>query len=321
MDQLTLAQMVIGAKLIRKYRRQLEAVRLRVPTQPEVEAYLTAQLTLAAPKQAESRQGAVLNKKESKIYLKDGRLAIEFPYDRAKYDAIAPLKEKVPGWRFNFFERKEWSYPLEAIDIVLDALKPFHVFVYYVDIPALLEWAKAKKELEQAFAEFERQFALDTVRPFLAGEPVANGQVLFEHQREAVRLMIERKRVILAHDLGLGKTRSALIAARGYELRVIVICPAGLEINWQREAEAVQVPIEVYSWAKLPRLTEDDDYILIADEAHYAQNLKTRRTQGFLKLAKFARVSLRLNRHADQKWATNQFVSASGSLQAFPCTE
>jgi SNF2 family DNA or RNA helicase len=46
--------------------------------------------------------------------------------------------------------------------------------------------------------------------------------------------MIERKRVILAHDLGLGKTRSALIAAKAYELPIIVICPASLVINWQR---------------------------------------------------------------------------------------
>ncbi len=72
--------------------------------------------------------------------------------------------------------------------------------------------------------------------------------------------------MILAHDLGLGKTRTALIAAKGYELPVIVICPAGLKINWRREAEAVHIPIQVYSWAKLPRLAEDDDYILIADE-------------------------------------------------------
>ncbi len=288
-DQLTLAQMVVGAKLIRKYRKRLEAARLGIPTQLAVKAYLTAQLTLAAPKQAMPRQGAVPSKSGNRVYIGDGRLAVEFPYDRAKYDAIVPLKETVPGWRFNFFKRKEWSYPLEAINIVLDALKPFHDFVYNVDIPALVEWAKAKKELEETFAEFEREAALDAVQPFLDGEPVVNGQVLFEHQREAIRLMIERKRVILAHDLGLGKTRSALIAAKAYELPIIVICPASLIINWQREAEVVQVFIEVYSWAKLPKLTEDDDYILIADEAHYAQTLKAKRTQGFLRLTEHAR--------------------------------
>jgi len=144
-------------------------------------------------------------------------------------------------------------------------------------------------ELQKRFAELECQAALDAVQSFLTGKPVANGQVLFTHQREAVQLLIERKRVILAHDLGLGKTRSALMAAKGYELPVIVICPASLKINWLREAEAVQVLIKVYSWAKLPQPREDDDYILIADEAQYAQTLRTKRTQGFLRLAEHAR--------------------------------
>ena len=288
-DSLTLAQVVVGAKIIRKYRRQLEAARLRIPTQSEAEAYLTMQLAPTAAKQVVPRQGAMPSKSSNRVYIKDERLVVEYHYDQAKYAAIAALKEKVPDCKFNFFGLKEWSFPVEVANTVVDALKPFCDFVYNVDIPALIEWAKANKELEETFAELERNAALDAVHPFLAGEPVANGQVLFEHQREAVRLLIERKRVILAHDLGLGKTRSALIAAKAYELPVIVICPASLKINWQREAEAVQVPIEVYSWAKLPKLTGDDDYILIADEAHYAQTLRARRTQGFLKLAKYAR--------------------------------
>src|ERR1019366_5732750 len=100
---------------------------------------------------------------------------------------------------------------------------------------------------------------------------------------------IERKRLILAHDLGLGKTRSALIAAKGYGLPIFVICPASVQINWLREAEMVETPIEVYSWAKLPEPPEDQDYILIGDEAHYAQNIASRRTKGFLALAERAR--------------------------------
>ena len=288
-DGPTLAQVIVGAKLIRRYRRQLEGSQLHAPTQSEVEAYLAVRLTSATRRQAARHPGAVSNKSGNRVYILNRFLVVECPsYDEAKYRAIAPLK-RVPGWRFNRFVRREWSFPLEAANTVLDALKPFRDFVYSDDIPALVAWAKEHEELEKAFAKLERQAALTAVEPFLAGEPIANGQALFEHQREAVRFLIERKRVILAHDLGLGKTRTALIAAKGYELPVIVICPAGLKINWRREAEAVHIPIQVYSWAKLPRLAEDDDYILIADEAHYAQTLSAKRTQGFLKLAESAR--------------------------------
>ncbi len=295
-DQLTLAQIVVGAKLLRKYRRQLEAAELRLPTHQEIEAYLTIQQPPAPARQAAPRPGVVPGTSINQVYIMQGRLVVKYAYDRVKYAAMATLKEKVPGCVFNLFGLGEWSFPIRAVATVLEALKPFRDFVYSDDIPALIEWARAKKELarqqaglQKTFAELERQAALDAVQPFLNGEPVANGQVLFAHQREAVQCLIERKCLILAHDLGLGKTRSALMAAKGYELPVMVICPASLRINWLREAEAVQVPIQVYSWAKLPEPPEDDDYILIADEAHYVQTLKTKRTQGFLRLAEHAR--------------------------------
>ena len=284
-DQLTLAQTVVGAKLIRTYRRQLEVAQFWIPTPREVAAYLALQQTTTAAE----LQGIVSSGRSNRVYLMQGRLIVEFPYDEVKLKALAPLKKKVYDWDFDRFRRKEWSYPLGAVNTVLHALKPFRDFVYSDDIAALIEQAKAQRELTRQQAELERQAVLDAVQPFLAGKPVANGQILFAHQREAVQYLIERKRVILAHDLGLGKTRSALIAAKGYDLPVMVICPASLRINWQREAEAVQVSIKVYSWAKLPEPPEDDDYILIADEAQYAQTLRAKRTQGFLRLAERAR--------------------------------
>jgi SNF2 family DNA or RNA helicase len=299
--QLSLAQMVVGAKMLRKYRRQLAGGDLHVPTNQEIEAYLAEQRRtfrerVLGPVQASSLS---LESSESKYHVsvEQERIFVEYPYDRAIYEAIRPLKQTVTDWAFDRYGRKEWSYPLEAVNLVIDALQPFeHKFFFTSEIAAVIEQerqdaeqARQEEELEQAFAELERVVALEAVKPYLAGEPVANGQILYAHQREAVRLLIERKRMILAHDLGLGKTRTALIAAKGYGLPIFVICPASVQINWLREAEMVQVPIEVYSWAKLPEPPEDQDYIIIADEAHYAQNIASRRTKGFLSLAEHAR--------------------------------
>jgi SNF2 family DNA or RNA helicase len=66
------------------------------------------------------------------------------------------------------------------------------------------------------------------------------------------------------------------------------VAPAGLRINWLREAEAVDTQIEIFSWAKVPE-APDCAFSLIADEAHYAQNLKASRTKRFLALAKAAK--------------------------------
>ncbi len=301
-SQLTLAQVVIGAKMIRKYRRQLESGGLSLPSSQAIETYLAEQKKMLAEQKAhsvpvivlqDSAQAAASDESTYRVSVEHGRIFVKFPYDKAVYMALVPLKQTVEDWAFNRYKQNEWSYPLEAITEVMDALHPFEADFYCIpEIAALVEQKRQETELarqeaalEEACAEFERVVALDAVKPYLAGEPVANGQVLYAHQREAVRLLIERRRMILAHDLGLGKTRSALIAAKGYGLPIFVICPASVMLNWLREAEMVETPIEVYSWAKLPEVPEDLDYILIGDEAHYCQNFSAKRTQAFLTLA------------------------------------
>jgi len=300
-SSLTLPQLVVGSNMIRKYRRQLESGGLHIPTRQEVEQYLAEQKTIMSRREALPAQvqkpAPADQPAHHRVYVEHRRIIVLYPYDRAIHAAIAPLKQKIQDWGFNRYGLKEWSYPLESVNLVLDALHPFeHHFSYSPEIAAVVEQMRHEEELacqqaelEQAFEEMERLAAMEAAQPFLDGTPLPNGEALFGHQREAVCFLIERKRMILAHDLGLGKTRSALIAAKSYGLPVFVICPAGLRINWLREAEIVQVPVEVYSWAKLPDPTEDHDYILIADEAHYAQTLSTKRTKGFLELAEHAR--------------------------------
>src|SRR6185312_14553882 len=107
-----------------------------------------------------------------------------------------------------------------------------------------------------------KQATLANVEPVLQGEPLPSGRTLMTHQQEAVRTMLDWGQAILAHDMGLGKSMSALVAAKAYDLPVIVIAPATLRLNWLREAEMVGVQIEVYSWAKIPPAPETN-YVLI----------------------------------------------------------
>ena len=58
------------------------------------------------------------------------------------------------------------------------------------------------------------------------------------HQKEAIEKLVGNDRFILADDMGLGKTTSTVIAALESEAeKVLIICPASLKINWQREIE------------------------------------------------------------------------------------
>jgi SWI/SNF-related matrix-associated actin-dependent regulator of chromatin subfamily A-like protein 1 len=57
-----------------------------------------------------------------------------------------------------------------------------------------------------------------------------------EHQKTAIEKLVGSKRFILADDMGLGKTTSTIIAALETDIKkILIICPASLKINWERE--------------------------------------------------------------------------------------
>lgn len=59
-----------------------------------------------------------------------------------------------------------------------------------------------------------------------------------EHQKIAIEKLAGSKRFILADDMGLGKTTSTILAAlETGAKKILIVCPASLKINWQREIE------------------------------------------------------------------------------------
>ena len=128
---------------------------------------------------------------------------------------------------------------------------------------------------------------------------------LLSHQVEAVEKLVKTKRFILADDMGLGKTTSTIVAALETEAkRVLIICPASLKINWQREienytdrptyicgskryedADFVIVNYDILKNFHDPkdqdksRILKSNFDLVIIDEAHYIQNKNAQRTK------------------------------------------
>ena len=126
------------------------------------------------------------------------------------------------------------------------------------------------------------------------------------HQKEAIEKLVGSKRFILADDMGLGKTTSTIIAAleTGIE-KVLIICPASLKINWQREIEnytdrsvfiaegknfSTEHDFVVVNYDILKNfydiknketslITQGNFDLIIIDEAHYIQNGQAQRTK------------------------------------------
>jgi SNF2 family DNA or RNA helicase len=326
-EQLDLPQMVVAARLLRRYRPQLEHLELILPEEAiliqwaieQDEVISKEEHTMLLELSSQPEPALVAEQPESppettdqsekppvakRVFLQDDRIFVEFPFDRSKVNAIQPLKEIIEDWAFNRFKRQEWSFPQEAALRVYEITRTFHQgFTYSKEATTLIKrqhrqetLVAAARELEQRWHELSQYAALEAAQPYLDGAPTANGQRLFRHQREAVQRMIEAERFILAHQMGTGKTKSSLIAAWAYDLPIWVVAPAGTLINWQREAVAAGVEITLYSWAKLPDPPEHLNYVLIADEAHYAQGSEeTVRGKGFLRLADRARAVLMLS--------------------------
>ena len=61
---------------------------------------------------------------------------------------------------------------------------------------------------------------------------------LREHQKDAVKFLLSRKKCILADSMGLGKSMSLTVAAlEGQFERVLIICPASIKTTWRKELE------------------------------------------------------------------------------------
>ena len=62
--------------------------------------------------------------------------------------------------------------------------------------------------------------------------------VLKPHQEKGIKFLLTRKKCILAHLMGGGKTINSIVAAlEGNFSKILVICPASIKENWKREIE------------------------------------------------------------------------------------
>jgi len=67
-----------------------------------------------------------------------------------------------------------------------------------------------------------------------------SGREVYEHQKEAVKFLLSRKKGILALDMGYGKTFSAILAAlEGKYEHILVISPSSVKKTWENELKTL----------------------------------------------------------------------------------
>jgi superfamily II DNA or RNA helicase len=133
------------------------------------------------------------------------------------------------------------------------------------------------------------------------------GGELRPFQRAGVAYALWSRRTFIADEQGLGKTVEALATLESDEAYpAVVVCPASLKLNWQREiehwlphrsvtvvsgtsgahepADIVVLNYEIVH-AHRSRLTLRRPKALVLDESHYVKNPRAKRTQAVRKLA------------------------------------
>ena len=171
--------------------------------------------------------------------------------------------------------------------------------------------AKASETLRRLRDEHDR--AVDDIRRSRAitGTPLGVeerlGGELRPFQRAGVEYVVRARRTFLADEQGLGKTVQALAALESDDAYpAVIVCPAGLKLNWRREIETWlphrSVGIVSGRSGALPRaditvlnyeivqghrvaLTARRPRALVLDESHYVKNPRAKRTQAVRRLA------------------------------------
>ena len=192
----------------------------------------------------------------------------------------------------------------------------------YTEIPEKVWVEKLLAEKDKAFHIWGKVFETEQLHDFwlpkasiIKDNTVKDVVIDFEkyskrpplsHQKESIQKLVENKKFILADDMGLGKTTSTIIAAlESGSKKVLIICPASLKINWQREI-ANYTDRSVYI-SEGKNFSQEHDFVIInydiiknfhnvkkksdsqilganfdlvvVDEAHYIKNGQAQRTK------------------------------------------
>ena len=138
------------------------------------------------------------------------------------------------------------------VDLDTYFAKKFAEERYLLDVPEKIYIEKLLVEKEKSYHVWGKFFEKDNLSEFwvpksalIKSHNVQEVKVDYskyghrpplEHQKIAIEKLAGSKRFILADDMGLGKTTATIIAAlETGAKKILIICPASLKINWQRE--------------------------------------------------------------------------------------
>ena len=164
------------------------------------------------------------------------------------------------------------------VDLDTYFAKKFSEERYLLNVPEKIYVEKLLVEKEKSYHIWGKFFETDTLSEFWVPKSALIKTHIIEevsidyskydhrppltHQKEAIEKLTGSRRFILADDMGLGKTTSTIIAAlETGAKKILIICPASLKINWEREI-ANYTDRSVYI-AEGKKFSTESDFVIV----------------------------------------------------------
>jgi SWI/SNF-related matrix-associated actin-dependent regulator 1 of chromatin subfamily A len=221
-----------------------------------------------------------------KVVKEGDRWIARFAFDHATKDLV-----KATGFRFDGTRKLWWTdKPEIAATLAGDTS----------DILASIN-AERQAQHQAREASIVASHATDAAIDIPLSEVCRKlGLDYLPYQRAGIAYAVPRTNTLIGDEMGLGKTIQAagLINATPPIRKVLVVCPASLKINWERElrrwlARPLSIGVANGGWPQTDVVIVNYDVLrkfdaqikavdwdlAIFDEAHYVKNSKAQRTQ------------------------------------------
>lgn len=98
----------------------------------------------------------------------------------------------------------------------------------------------------------------------------------YDFQIEDATKIIKKKRVLLGHEMGCGKTFISVLVGTSLNMPKLVVCPASLRLNWYREITNVcpDADVQIQLNAEAPHFGKDWTIIGYGSVAKFLEDLK-----------------------------------------------
>jgi SWI/SNF-related matrix-associated actin-dependent regulator 1 of chromatin subfamily A len=220
-----------------------------------------------------------------KVTENNNKLTLSSPYHAEIITAIKSLcnRKYEPN-------TKSWIIPIEEVQNLIPKLEK----IKEIDFSQLFQYNNIIPEVQ------ELKIII----------PDNMTKIPFEHQIVAANFLLNKKKAILADEMGGGKTFSAILAANNIQGKKLIVCPASLKLNWQKEInfipEQITEVINGKGWIDcngwtivnydilckhIDKILESNFSVVIFDEIHYCKAVSnsgkasSKRAEMFLRIA------------------------------------